>query len=166
MTGGRERKEARQQAAAGSARSLRAARQSLGGLAVEVGARGPEPRALGARSLQVDRHAARRAPSRPPALHRGRDRQSRARAGSRRRVRGDHRPAEAHLQHLEQDAAEAVGHRQPLRHSRGADPGRRRQGVLSGARRRPSPLDAAAARVRRLHREAEGQRLSIAAHRR
>ena len=36
----------------------------------------------------------------------------RARARGGRRARGDHRPAEAHLQHLAQDAPQAVGHRQ------------------------------------------------------
>ena len=50
-----------------------------------------------------------------------------ARAGGGGRAGGDHRPAEAHLQHLAQDAAQADGHRQPLRHPRRAHPGRRRQ---------------------------------------
>ncbi len=50
---------------------------------------------------------------------------------------------EAHLQHLGQDAAQAVGHRQPVRHPRRADPRRRRQGLLRRARHRPSPVGAA-----------------------
>ena len=54
--------------------------------------------------------------------------------------------------------------RRALRHPRGAHTGRRHQGLLHGARHRPSPVDAAAARVRRLHREAQGQQLPFAAH--
>ena len=122
-------------------------------------------RALEPDGVQGDRALARRAAARPPALHRGRDRDAVARASRRRHRRRRHRSAEAHHQHLEQDASQGRRHRRALRHPRGARPGRRRQGVLHGARHRPPPVDAACRRVRRLHREAQGQRLPVAAHR-
>ncbi len=151
---------------AGGARSLRAAGEPARGLAAQVGARGPVAPGDRARDLQADREADRRAPARPPALHRGRDRDAEARARVVADRRRRDRPPEAHLQHLDQDAPQAVGHRDALRHPRGAHPRRRRQGVLHGARHRASPVDASARRVRRLHRQAEGERLPVAAHRR
>ena len=54
-----------------SGRALRAARQQARRLAVEVGARGPEPARARACDLQVDREAFGRAPPRPRELHRG-----------------------------------------------------------------------------------------------
>ena len=56
-------------------------------------------------------------------------------------------------------------HRRALRHPRGARPRRRREGLLRRARPRAPPVDADAERVRRLHREAEGEQLPLAAHR-
>ena len=75
-------------------------------------------------------------------------------------------PPEAHPQHLVEDAAQAGRHRRALRHSRGAHPGRRDQGLLHRAGARAQPLDADGQGVRRLHRQAQGQQLSLAAHRR
>ena len=118
-----------------------------------------------ARDVQVDREAPGRAPPRPRALHHRRRRHAEERARGVGRRRGSDGPAEAYLQHLEEDAAQAGEHRHALRHSRGACPRRFGQGLLHGARPRASPMDAARARVRRLHRQAQGQQLPLAAHR-
>ena len=75
-------------------------------------------------------------------------------------------PAEAPLQHLEEDAQEASRLRQGARRHR---PARHRQGrrrVLRRARPRPRALPRDRRRARRLHRAAEGERLPVAAHRR
>ena len=167
MTGGAAMQRAAAARRARGARPLRAARQPARRLAAQVGARGPvacarsSPRRTRRSRRMLDERRLDRA-----ALHRGRDRarsqRELAAAGIARR---GHRPAEAHLQHLEQDAPQAARHRRAVRHPRGAHPRRRRQGLLHGARHRPSPVDAAAARVRRLHREAQGQQLPLAAHR-
>ncbi len=146
------------------ARIVRAARESPRHLATEMGARGPVAARARARNLQDDREASRRAPPRPAALHRGGHRQPASRARRCGDPRRDHRPPQAHLQHLEQDAPEGLRHRRAVRHSRGAHPRRRRQGLLRGARHRPPHVDAASGRVRRLHREAQGQQLPLAAH--
>ena len=73
----------------------------------DLSLRALEPEAYKAIATMLDERRAR-----PRALHRGRHRDRCARARRGRRPGGDHRPAEAHLQHLEQDAAQAVGHRQ------------------------------------------------------
>jgi GTP pyrophosphokinase len=76
------------------------------------------------------------------------------------------RPAEASLQHLEEDAQEAPRLREGARRHR---PARHRQGrrrVLCRARPRPRALSRDRRRARRLHRAAEGERLPVASHRR
>ncbi len=97
-------------------------------------------------------------------LHRGRARDAAPRTGCRRGRRRSERTPQAHLQHLEQDAPQAGGHRCALRHPRGAHPGRFGEGLLHRARAGASSVDAAGAGVRRLHRQAQGQQLPFAAH--
>ncbi len=70
-----------------------------------------------------------------------------------RRGRG---PAEAHLQHLAEDAAQACRHRAGLRHQRRARPRRHHSRVLRGARPGAQPVALYRRRVRRLHREPKG----------
>ena len=122
-------------------------------------------RALEPADVQVDRQAPRRAPARPRALHRRRIVETSRSELARGRHRGrGHGTAEAHLQHLAEDAAQAASLRAALRHPRRAHPRRLGGGLLHRARRRPPPLDAARGRIRRLHRQAEGQQLPVAAH--
>ena len=52
------------------------------------------------------------------------------------------RPAQAHLQHLEQDAPQGSRHRRALRHPRRARAHRRRRRLLHDARHRSPSLDA------------------------
>ena len=78
--------------------------------------------------------------------------------------RRSHRPRENHLQHLQEDARQAVvvlaGARR-VRFSRG---GRERARVLHLHRRAACALQARAGQVQGLHRDPEGERLSVAAH--
>ena len=74
------------------------------------------------------------------------------------------RPPETHLQHLAQDAAQGTVVRSAVRRARRARAGRDDRGLLRRARRRARPVAVHPGRVRRLHRDAEGQRLSLAAH--
>ena len=89
----------------------------------------------------------------------------RASAGRGRHRRRGRRPAEAHLQHLEEDAAQGPGLQRAVRHPRDPRAGRRRGRLLRGARTGAPVVDAGAFGVRRLHRQAQGQRLPLAAHR-
>ena len=111
VAGGAERMEMRATVRARSAGSLRAARQSPRRLAAQVGARGPFAARARARDVQVDRADAGRAPRRSRALHRVGHRAARSRARGGGAARRGHRPAEAHLQHLDQDAAQGRRHR-------------------------------------------------------
>ena len=85
-------------------------------------------------------------------------------AGRGRHPRRHPGPAQAHLQHLEEDARQGAGLRPRVRHPRGARDRRRRGGLLRGAEPRQRALPRGRRRVRRLHRAAQGQRLPVAAH--
>ena len=146
-------------------RHPRAAGQPPGHLAAEVGAGGPRVPLPGAGDLPADRAPARRKAQRSRALHRaGQAHAARGAGGAGHRGRG-RRPPEAHLQHLEEDAAQGRADRRALRPARGARAGRRRGRLLRRARRRARAVGADAERVRRLHRPAQAQRLPLAAHR-
>ena len=84
------------------------------------------------------------------------------RAGIARRGAG---PAEAPLQHLEEDAGQGAGVRQRVRRARAARHRRRRRRLLRRAGPRARRLASRCRRVRRLHRAAQAQRLPVAAHR-
>ena len=103
--------------------------------------------------------------ARPRALHRRRaSRLLRARARRRGHRGRSHRPAEAHLQHLEQDARKQVGI-DALYDIRAVrilvDDVKDCYTALGIVHHLWTPLPR---RVRRLHRQAEGQRLPLAAH--
>ena len=100
---------------------------------------------------------ARHAPQGPRDLHRAGHRRAPAepRGG---RHRGRHRgPPEAHLQHLEEDAAQGRGVRRDLRRLRHPRAGRRGPRLLRGARHRPFDLAPDPRPVRRLHRGPQEQ---------
>ena len=79
-------------------------------------------------------------------------------------TRRDHRPAKTHLQHLAQDAAQVAAVRAGHGRARGACHGGHDRRLLRGARHRARPVAVHPRRVRRLHRDAQGQQLSLAAH--
>ena len=120
---------------------LRAARRAPGHLADQVGARGPGvqgPRARDATAssrLSSTRGArrARRTSSGPSTC---------SRALKEAGIEADLRAAQAHLQHLEEDAAQGRGLRRDLRRPRHARARRRRPRLLRGAGRRPLPVAA------------------------
>ena len=85
----------------------------------------------------------------------------RARRGG--RDRHDLRSAEAHLQHLAEDARKGIGFARSTTCTRCACSWTT-EGLLRGARRRARALAAHPARVRRLHRHAEGERLPLDPH--
>ena len=146
-------RELRRATARAHARHLRAAREPARRVAAQVGARGsrvPHPRA---RHLQAHRARC----STRSALDRERYIESviaraQGRACARRHRGRGHRPAQAHLQHLQEDAAQGRRLRGAVRRARGARAGRRREGLLRRARARASPLVADPEGVRRLHR--------------
>ena len=75
-------------------------------------------------------------------------------------------PAEAPLQHLEEDAGQGRRLRAGLRHAGAArHRRRRRRTAMPRWRACTSAVHADRRRVRRLHRQAQGQRLPVAAHR-
>ncbi len=78
----------------------------LGVWRTEVGTRGPVRPRPGAGDLQENRRDARRAPPRARAVHRGRRSRVLRASWERRASTPKSRAAEAHLQHLEQDAAQ------------------------------------------------------------
>ena len=159
-----------QRAAAGArdARDLRAARQPPRHLEPEVGARGPGlplPRAGG-----LPRASPRRSPSAASTASTTSSALCARAAATSWRSAGIEarglRPAEAHLQHLAQDAAQAAGLRAALRRARGAHRRRhawptatRALGIVHGL----WPYHPG--RVRRLHRHAQGQPLPLDPHR-
>ena len=73
-------------------------------------------------------------------------------------------PPEAHLQHLQEDAAQGRGVRRDLRRLRHPHARRRRPRLLRGARHRPLALAPDPRPVRRLHRRPEEQPLPVAPH--
>ncbi len=84
-------------------------------------------------------------------------------------ARGRHRgqdrgPAQAHLQHLAQDAGQAACLRSAHGHPCGAGAGEQRRRMLCGARHRALALAFHPRRVRRLHRDPEGQSLPLDPH--
>jgi hypothetical protein len=96
-------------------------------------------------------------------------RSSRAPAAARAARRG-HRGAdrgrpEAHLQHLAQDAGQAARLRSAHGHSRGARARAERRRLLCGARNRAFAVAVHSRRIRRLHRDAEGQPVPLDSHR-
>ena len=98
-------------------------------------------------------------------LHRSGHRRAQAQArGGRHRGRPPG-PPEAHLQHLEEDAAQERGVRRDLRRLRHPHPRRRGPRLLRGARHRPLDLAADPGPVRRLHRGPQEQPLPVAPHR-
>ena len=78
----------------------------------------------------------------------------------------DHRAAEAHLQHLPQDAAARRRRRPDLRPAGGARAGAEHLRVLHRAGRGPRALAADPRPVRRLHRQPQGEPVPVAAHHR
>ena len=121
-------------AGAADPRHPRAARQPARHLAIEVGTGGPGVPPSRTRHLPAHRAPARRQALGARALHRaGQEDAGRGarRAGRARRGRGT---AQAHLQHLEEDAEEERADRRTLRSARGARTGRRRAGLLRRAR--------------------------------
>ncbi|MCW0450840.1 hypothetical protein NB706_003674 [Xanthomonas sacchari] len=131
-----------------------------------MGAGGSGVPAPGAGHLPAHRPRGRREPGGARALHRGGQEDPVQGAGRAGPARGDQRAAQAHLQHLAEDAEEAPGLRPAVRPARGAGDGRRRRRLLCRAGRGARAVGAGAQRVRRLHRPAQGQRLPLAAHRR
>ena len=85
-----------------------------------------------------------------------------AAAGHRRRAPG---PPEAHLQHLEEDAAQGRGVRRDLRRLRHPPARRRGPRLLRGAGHRPRAVAPDPGPVRRLHRRPQEQPLPVAPHR-
>ena len=146
--------------------NLRPARQPSRHLAVQVGAGGPRVPLQPARGLQAHRRAGCKS-KRAEREHyiddvkRGLGREL-EQAG---RARRDHRPAQAHLQHLAEDAAQGPAVRAGDGRARGARHRRHRRRLLCGARRRARAVALHPRRVRRLHRDAQGQPLPLAAHR-
>lgn len=153
-------------AGAGAAhlRHPRTAGQPAGAVATEVGPRRPGLRLPAARDLPPHRAAAGRASRRSRAIHRPLHRATHCGAGADRDHRRPCRAAEAHLLDLAEDPAQGAGVRADQRHSCAPRAGRRRAELLRRARRRAWPVAAHPARIRRLHRAAQGQRLPIAAH--
>ncbi len=144
--------------------AVRAAGQPAGRVAAQVGARGPGIPFPRTRDVQAGSALARRQAHRARSVHRGRQGRTRGHARGGGRASGGQRPPEAHLQHLEQDARQAARLRRAARRARAAGHRRRSRAVLSGAVARAPALDAGRRRVRRLHRQAQGQRLPVAAH--
>ena len=79
-------------------------------------------------------------------------------------ARADGRPREALLLDLREDDPARQGVQRDLRPHRDARPGRVRQGLLRRDRRHPRALEADAGAVQGLHRDAEDERLPVAAH--
>ena len=77
----------------------------------------------------------------------------------------DHRPAEAHLFDLEQDARQEPRLLRGVRRARRARDRARGQGLLHRARRGAQPVAADPEGVRRLHLAPQGQPVPVAAHR-
>ena len=144
---------------------LRAARRAARDLADQVGARGPRVQGPRARALPRARQAARHAAQGPRVVHRPRDRRAPAAARGRRHRGRPAGPPEAHLQHLEEDAAQGRGVRRDLRRLRHPRARRRGPRLLRGARHRPQPVAPDPRPVRRLHRRPQEQPLPVAPHR-
>ena len=143
---------------------LRAARRAARDLADEVGARGPRVQGARAGALPRARQAARHAAQGPRELHRAGHRRAPAAARGG-RDRGRHRGTpEAHLQHLEEDAAQERGVRRDLRRLRHPPARRRGARLLRGARDRPLAVAPDPGPVRRLHRGPQEQPLPVAPH--
>ena len=144
---------------------LRAAGRAARDLADEVGARGPRVQGARARGLPRPRPPARHAAQGPRDLHRAGDRGAAA-APRRRRHRGRAPgPPEAHLQHLEEDAAQERGVRRDLRRLRHPPAGGRGPRLLRGAGHRARAVAPDPGPVRRLHRGPQEQPLPVAPHR-
>ena len=120
-----------------------------------------EPRGLPRASRPSSRRGARRA---RPTSSRAMGMLARRAQGGRHRGRAV-RPPEAHLQHLEEDAAQGRRARRDLRRPRPARAGRRAPRLLRRAGRRALALAAHPRPVRRLHRDAQEQPLPEPPHR-
>ena len=114
------------------------------------------------RARQAPRHPAQG----PRELHRAGDRGAPAAARGRRHRGRAPGPPEAHLQHLEEDAAQERGVRRDLRRLRHPRAGRRGPRLLRRARHRPRAVAPDPRPVRRLHRRPQEQPLPVAPHRR
>ena len=143
---------------------VRAVGQPARHLADQVGNGRPCVPFPGARPLQADRAPAGRKAGRARGLHRRRDRAPAIGAGRQRRARRGQRPAQAYLQHLEQDAHQASGLRPDVRPARAARHRRRRARLLYGAGHGARDVDAHRRGIRRLYFAAQAQRLPLAAH--
>ena len=91
------------------------------------------------------------------------------RAASRRNTVERVRAAQAHLQHPSQDGEVRLNQPDGQRHQRSVRAASHRRigdRLLRGARYRPYDVEAAAGRVRRLHRQPKGQHVPVAPHRR
>ncbi len=125
----------------------------------DLGVQGP-----GARGVPGAGQAARHAARGPRGLHRAGDRGAPAAPRGRRHRRRAPGSPEAHLQHLEEDAAQERGVRRDLRRLRDPPPGRRDPRLLRRPGHRPRPVAPDPGPVRRLHRRPQEQPLPVAAH--
>ncbi|MCY1447466.1 hypothetical protein D9M71_640890 [compost metagenome] len=130
-----------------------------------MGAGGPVLPLPGAGAVQADRQAAARAPPRPRAVHRHGDGTAEGRAGGHRHQGRPERPGQAHLFDLAEDAAQGPGVQPDLRRPCSARTGPGNARLLHRAGHRAHPLAAHSQGIRRLHRQPQGERLPLAAHR-
>ncbi len=153
----------------GNARGLCAARTSSRHPRDQVGARGPCVPDVAPAQVRGDQADGRGAPRRSRRPRCGSCRRSAPRAREGRRPRGDLRPREALLFDLRQDGEEGPRVQRDLRPHRDARDRRARRGggdarLLRRARSHPFALEADAWPVQGLRRDAEVQRLPLAAH--
>ena len=158
-----KRRGAAERRARGAA-SVRAAGQPPGHLAGQVGDGGPGVPLPRAGDLQAGRPPARREARRARGLRRAVARAARIGAQGAGHPGQRARPAQAHLQHRQEDARQVAGLRPGVRHPGAARDRARGQGLLCGAGLGARAVRAHRRGVRRLHRQAQGQRLPVAAH--
>ena len=130
----------------------------------EVGARGPRVHDAAPAPLRRDRGARQPAPRRPRGGRRGGRAHPRRGAARGRDQRGDPRPRQALLFDLPEDGARRQGVQRDPRPDRDARPGRLRQGLLRRDRRPACALEADSGPLQGLRRDAEVERLPVAAH--
>ena len=148
------------------ARHLRPPGPPPGHLGAEVapgGRRLPPPRAGEVPGAQApaERHA-----QEPRAVHLGGHRAGHRAPEADRAGGHDHRPPQAHLLHLQQDAAHRSQLRPALRPAGHPRAGGHAPGVLRRPRRRAQHVAPDPRAVRRLHRRAQGEHVPVPAHRR
>ena len=153
----------------GDARGLRAARAPPRHPRAQVGARGSRLPDAAPAQVRGDQDDGRRAPRRPRRPRRRGGGRARARARQGRHPGRDLRAREALLLDLRQDGEEGPRVQRDLRPDRDArDRRARRRGgdarLLRRARPHPLAVEADAGPLQGLHRDAEVQRLPLAAH--